>query len=247
MTLLGDLVCLHHVDCQVRALRGRLESAERHLAVQSRHRQETLSRIDEVKSQIRQQQASGANHEAESGALRARIETLRGQLNQSTNPKQYAAILNELKLLQTQRDAVDELALGQFQKAEELAGKLAEFDTKLAERTSVCDAARKEIETCRSEVGVRLGELDRERTDASSKIPKRELDIFDRVADLYDGEAMAELVAVDARRREYVCGACNMELPPDKYATLASNQNVVVSCTSCHRILYMPQPDAAHA
>jgi predicted nucleic acid-binding Zn-ribbon protein len=247
MTLLGDLVCLHQVDCQVRALRGRLEAAERHLALQNRQRQELLGRIEEVKSQIRQQQASGTNHEAESGALKVRIETLRGQLNQSTNPKQYAAILNELKVLQSQRDGVDELALAQFQKAEELAGKIAELDAKLKERVGVCDAARREIETCTSEVGARLSELDRERNDASSKIPKRELDIFDRVADLYDGEAMAELVAVDVRRREYVCGACNLELPPDKYATLASNPNVVVTCTSCHRILYMPQPDAAHA
>ncbi len=245
MTLLGDLVSLHQVDCQVRALRGRLETAERHFKMQDGKQQELATRLAEVRSQIRQHQATAANLEAEAGCLVAKIELFRTQLNQSTNPKQYAAILNELKTLQDQRDGIDETALAQLHKAEDLAAKVTELDAKIAERITLRDAARKEIETCRSDVGARLGELDRERTDASARIPKRELDIFDRVADLYEGEAMSELVAVDVRRREYVCGACNMELPPDKYATLASNQNVVVTCTSCHRILYMPQVDTA--
>ncbi|MSR29717.1 MAG: hypothetical protein EXS03_09135 [Phycisphaerales bacterium] len=241
MTLLGDLVSLHQVDCQVRALRGRLDTAERHYATQERQRKDVAARIEEVRSQIRQHQATAANLEAEGGSVKMRIDQFRGQLNLATNPKQYAALLNELKTMQAQRDEFDGLALAQLQKSEELQGRLADLDTKVAERAAVCAAARREIETCRGEVGARLGELDRERTGASAKIPSRELDIFDRVADLYDGEAMAELVAVDAKRREYVCGACNMELPPDKYATLASNANVVVICTSCHRILYIPQ------
>lgn len=247
MTLLGDLVSLHQVDCQVRALRGRLDTAERHFKSQERLQQELAGRLAEVKSQIRQHQATAANHEAEGGSIKTKIETYRSQLNQSTNPKQYAAILNELKVLQAQRDEIDTLELAQLQKADDLAVKLTELETKVSERVTLCESAKKEIGVCRGEVGTRLGELDRERTDASARIPKRELDVFDRVADLYEGEAMSELVAVDVRRREYVCGVCNMELPPDKYATLASNPNVVVTCTSCHRILFMPQVGSAIA
>lgn len=239
MTLIADLVTLHQVDCQVRALRSRLESAENHLAIQERQKKDIQTRLDECKAQIRQHQAHAANHEAESGSVKARIESLREQLNQSTNPKQYSALLNELKLLQSKRDEIDELTLAQLAKAEELQAKVGELDAKVTHRATLCAAARNEIETCRSEVGARLSELDRERTVASSKVPKSELVKFDRVADLYDGEAMAELVAVDARRREYVCGACNMELPPDRYATLVSNQDIVVECSSCHRILFM--------
>lgn len=241
MTLISDLVTLHQVDCQVRALRSRLESAESHFSIQERQRRELQTRLDEARLQVRHHQAHAANHEAESGSVKARIESFREQLNQSTNPKQYSALLNELKVLQGKRDEIDELTLAQLQKAEEAQSKIADLEARVSHRATLCEAARKEIETCRSEVGARLSELDRERTEASGKIPKRELDIFDRVADLYDGEAMAELHAVDVRRREYVCGACNMELPPDRYATLASNPNSVVTCSSCHRILYMTQ------
>lgn len=245
MTLIADLVSLHQVDSQVRALRSRLDSAEHYVALQEKQRLLLNGRMEETKSQIRQHQATGVNHEAESGSVKARIDTLRNQLNTSTNPKQYAAVLNELKLLQTQRDEIDELTIDQIQKADDLQIKLLELERLTTERVNVRDAGKAELNTCRAEVGTRLGELDRERTVAASKIPQRDLDIFNRAADLYDGEAMAELVAVDARRREYSCAACNMELPVEKYASLASNPNLSVTCTSCHRILYLAQVSTA--
>ncbi len=223
----------------------RLESAEHFVAVQEKHRVQLVGRLEEMKSQIRQHQATAGNHEAESGSVKNRLETLREQLNQSTNPKQYAAVLNELKLLQTQRDAIDDLTIAQLDKVQESQGKLAEIEKLLTERVKVIEAGQTELKTCKGEVGARLSELDRERTVASQRIPQRDLVIFNRAADLYEGEAMAELVAIDVRLREYVCGACNMELPPEKYAALASNPNVAVTCTSCHRILYMTEVNSS--
>ncbi len=246
MTLIADLVSLHRVDSQVRALRGRLESAQHYVSMQERQRLLLQGRLDEIKSQTRQYQATAANQEAESGTIKARVESLRTQLNTSTNPKQYAAVLNELKVLQSKRDEVDDSTLAQLQKVEELQAKLLEIEKLLAERIQVKAAGSVELEICRAEVGSRLAELDAERTAAAARIPQRDRDAFNRVADLYEGEAMAELVAVDVgKERDYVCGVCNMELPKDKYAALASNQNIAVTCTSCHRILYIQEAAAA--
>ncbi|MBM4101778.1 MAG: hypothetical protein FJ256_05895 [Phycisphaerae bacterium] len=247
MTLIADLVSLHHVDSQARALRSRLEAAQRHKTIQERQGAQLHTRIDEVRAQIRHHQSAAANHEAESGSVDARVESLRQQLNASTNPRQYSVILAEMKTLQGKRDEIDELALAQMQKAEELQTKLAEIEQQAAERAKVVDVAKAEFETCRGEVTQRLASLEQERAAAAARVPRGELEAFTRAADLYDGEAMAELVTIDARRREYVCGACNMELPAEKYATLASNPNVAVACTSCHRILFLPQVATAHS
>jgi len=247
MTLIANLVSLHQVDTQARALRARLEAAERHKTLQERQATQLQTRTDEVRAQIRHHQSAAANHEAESGSVDARVEALRGQLNASTNPRQYSAILAEMKTLQTKRDEIDELALAQLQKAEELQSKLTEIEQQAAERAKVVDSAKSEFNTCRGEVAERLASLEQERTAAAARIPRNELEAFNRAADLYEGEAMAELVTIDARRREYVCGACNMELPAEKYASLASNQDVAVTCTSCHRILFLPQVAASHS
>jgi len=247
MTLSADLVSLHHVDSQARALRSRLEGAQRHRTIQERQGAQLQTRMDEVRTQIRHHQSSAANHEAESGSVDARIESLRQQLNASTNPRQYSAILAEMKTLQTKRDEIDELALAQMQKAEELQTKLVDIEQQATERAKIIDVANAEFETCRAEVADRLASLEQERIAAASRVPRSELEAFTRAADLYDGEAMAELVTIDMRRREYVCGACNMELPAEKYALLVSNPNVAVTCTSCQRILFLPQVATAHS
>jgi hypothetical protein len=41
------------------------------------------------------------------------------------------------------------------------------------------------------------------------------------------------------RHREYACGACNIEVPFETYARLASNSNEAVQCRACTRILFL--------
>lgn len=246
MTLIANLVSLHRVDSQVRALRGRLDSAARYLASQERQLGEASARRDELRSQIRQMQATAANLENESNAIRDRIESLRAELNKSTNQKAYSSILAELKVLQEKRDEADERALAQMAKVDEAKSKLAEHEGLAAQRQELRDAAAREHAQCTADVSDRLAELERERDAAARQVPAKELDLFNRAADVHEGEAMAEIVATDARRREYVCGACNMELPPEVFAVLSTNPNAAVACVSCKRILFMNQdPEGA--
>jgi predicted nucleic acid-binding Zn-ribbon protein len=239
MSLIENLVSLHRVDSQVRALRGRLDSATTYLKSQERQHADACARRDELRSQIRQMQATAVNLENESNAIRDRIEALRDELNKSTNQKTYSTILAELKMLQEKRDEADERALAQLGKVEEAKAKLVEVEALAAQRQELLESATKERDQCQADVGDRLAELERERAQAASHVPAKELDLFNRAAEVHEGEAMAEIVATDARRREYVCGACNMELPPEKYAVLSTNPNAAVVCVSCKRILFM--------
>ena len=47
-------------------------------------------------------------------AFQDRIDRLRGELNQSGNTKQYNAILQELKQLESQKDQLEEQTLAQI-------------------------------------------------------------------------------------------------------------------------------------
>jgi len=79
-----------------------------------------------------------------------------------------------------------------------------------------------------------------DRDAAAAALPPKVRDAFDRMADRYDGEAMAKLTRPDRRREEYSCDACNMELAIDVYNKLHSRDEVVF-CPSCRRILYIPE------
>src|SRR5205085_11349846 len=62
---------------------------------------------------------------------------------------------------------------------------------------------------------------------------------YDRLADRFEGEALAALIKPDRRREEYACGGCMMDLVTDVYNKLHSRDDLVF-CPSCHRILYIP-------
>ena len=106
MSLMEHLLTLYRVDSQVRALRTRVDGAERDLAAQAKllagvQRQET-----ELASQARQLQATIHNLETEAQGFSDRIAKLRSELNSSNNDKQYKAILGEVKCSQTLYDDI---------------------------------------------------------------------------------------------------------------------------------------------
>ena len=162
MSLLQQLLALHRVDVQVRSLRSRLQQADRYLATQQRQLDELLSQRTDVHNQQRQMQAQLATLEVEGKSIAERVEKLRRELNQSANTKQYNALLQELKTLESQKDALDEQALAQMERIEQVAKRLAGFEPLAAERRRLRDEAQAECEQRRKDTSDRLGELEAE-------------------------------------------------------------------------------------
>ncbi|MDD5010816.1 MAG: C4-type zinc ribbon domain-containing protein, partial [Phycisphaerae bacterium] len=65
---------------------------------------------------------------------------------------------------------------------------------------------------------------------------------FKRVAETYDGEAMAEIEIPDNRNGIYTCGGCFMTLTTETANTLMSRDEVL-RCPNCTRILYIKQTE----
>lgn len=240
MSLSDNLLALHHADRQVRALRTRLTGAERALARARNQAQEASAKSSELRAQSLQLRASAANLEAESGTLKARIEKHREELNRSTNMKQYESLLAEMRLLQDQRSELDSQALQLLTRADESDGRLEAAKSDEARRASAAVAAEADLATRTADVGERLAELESARATAASAVPAAALVRFNQVADATDGEAMSEVVTLDARRREYACSECHMALPSFAFSAVMSEPDEIHQCTSCKRILYLP-------
>ena len=247
MSLLQQLLALHRVDVQVRSLRSRLQQADRYRGTQQRQLDELLAQRGDVQLQQRQMQAQVATLEVEAKSIQERVEKLRRELNQSGNTKQYNALLQELKTLESQKDALDEQALAQLERIEQVHKRLAGFEPLVAERTRLRDEANAESEQRHKDTADRLGELERERAAAAAKVPEASMKLFDEVADLHEGEAMSEVEVISARHREYACSACNTEIPFAVYAKLMGDGSTAVQCVSCKRILHMPAEAEATA
>ncbi len=239
MALLDNLLTLHRVDSQVRALRSRVDSATTYLAAQEK----LLTTLDrqklELETQERQLKAAVHNLEMEQASAQERVDKLRSELNTSTNDKQYKAILNELKMLESQKDESVKRTLDDMQRAEDTKKRLDTHVATIIERRKIREVAQSKLDECMNDVGSRLSELESERDRAGTLIPTRERKLFDKVAEEMDGEAMAEVTIVDMRHREFACGVCHIEVPFEAYAKLASTSEVLIQCKACTRILHL--------
>lgn len=239
MPLLENLLTLHRVDSQVRALSSRVESAKTYFAAQERQLALLDKQKSELETQLRQLQASVHAFEVEQAAATERVTKLREELNTSTNDKQYKAILNELKTLEIRKDEIVKRAVEEMQRVEETQKRLEVHAATIVERCKIRDIAKGKLDECMTDVGERLAELQRERERAADLIPERDRKVFDKVADLTEGQAMAEVTIVDLRHREFACSECNIEVPFETYARLASNSESVIQCKACARILFL--------
>lgn len=241
MALMNNLLELFRVEAQVRGLRGRLEGAKRYLDAQNRLLNEQQQRAEEIESRRRQTQAKIGNLESEIQSNDERIEKLREELNSAVNNKQYTSVLTELNTIKSQRSELEERLLEEMAAVEELDRELDEIKSQIEERTKVRDHAKAEYEQRESEIRDRLSELEQQRDEAAGRVPENELEVFNELADQYDGEAMAALEEIDRRHREYACAACNMHVPFEQVSLLFSGSDTLVRCGACRRILYLQE------
>ena len=241
MPLLENLLTLFRVDSQVRALSGRVDNAKTYLKAQEQQLATQEKQKVELETQVRQLQASVHALEVDQKVATERVEKLRGELNNSTNDKQYKAILNEMKVLETQKDDIVKRAVEAMVRVEDTKKRLEVHLATMAERLKIRDIAKSKLDECMGDVGERLAELQAERNKAADLIPEKDRKVFDRVADLTQGETMSEVTIVDLRHREFACGECNIEVPFETYAKLSSNAETVIQCKACARILFLAE------
>lgn len=239
MALLDNLLTLHRVDSQVRALRTRLDGAKAYLDAQDRQLAVLDRQRADLESQLKQLQAVIHGLELDQTQVQQRVDKLRAELNTSTNDKQYKAILNEMKILEGQKDEVVRRAVEEMGRVDDVKKRAELHAATVVERRKVREVAKAKLDECTRDVGERLAELEAEREQAARLIPERERKTFDRVADETEGEAMAEVTIVDLRHREFACGACNIEVPFDTFSRLKSTADVLIQCKACTRILFL--------
>ncbi len=239
MTLMETMLNLFHVDAQVRGLRTRLDVARRYLDAQQRQLDDLETQRRELTTRQKQTQATIGTIEVETKALDERIEKLRNELNNAVTSKQHSAFLTELNNVKAQKAQLEEKMLAEMERIEEIKAHLEKLQAQVAERTKVRDVAKHELDERQAEVGQRLTELEAERATAAAQIPPKELELFDSLCDVYDGEAMAALEEVSKRHREYACAACNMNQPFENVSVLLRGADRIVRCAACGRILYM--------
>lgn len=238
MAINDTLHALFLVDQQVRGLESRLDGARRHVRVQQIKIDQLNQQCEEIQTQLKQAQAHAGNLENEIDSVDQRINKLRDQMNTAKTNKEYSTFLVEVNTFKADKTKHEDQLLEQMSRVEGFQAELQAIEQQLAEQRRIKEVADKDLQERTAEVGDQLNALKAEREKAAGVVPPELLGVFERLAETYDGEAMAPVIEEDRRRMEYTCGGCYIQIPVEKVNVLAT-QDVLVRCPSCTRILYL--------
>src|SRR4051812_40596324 len=233
------LVKYFQVDQELREAMARLDVASKDVRVQERRVNDLLEKHKAAQQKQREMQARAGNLELDLKTRDAHIEKLRTQQANARNNKEYQTFLVEINTGKVDRNKVEDETM-------KLLEQVERGNTELAEIAAATEVERGKLTTMREAVGSKLAAIQADidavkpRVEEAGKgVPPKAREMFDRMSDRFDGEAMSAISKPDRRREEYVCSACNMDLVVDVYNKLHSRDELVF-CPSCRRILYIP-------
>lgn len=193
-----------------------------------------------AQSKLREMQAKGGEFELDVKTREARIDKLRLQQQNANNNKEYQAFLMEISTEKVDRGKAEDELLKVMEAIEKSQAELKDL-------TAHHDSESEKLSTLRGQIGDRVAalqlqvdELKPAREAAAEAVPQGFRQIFERLAERYDGEALSAMSKPDRRREEYLCSACNMNLVADVYNRLHTRDDLIY-CTSCGRMLYIPE------
>ena len=234
------LVKLFEADRKLRDVQARLDDAAHNVRIQERRVNDLTEKLRLTQETFKQNQARHGHLELDLKARDQHIEKLRAQQQAAKNNKEYQALLVEINTRKLDRGKVEEQTLSLLDAIEKQRAEVANLTAQL-------EGERAKLATIKAQIGDRLATLQAEvdatrpeRQAAEAAVPPKVRDIFNRLADRYDGEAMAGIDRPDRRKEEYLCTSCNMDLVRDIYNKLKSRDDVVF-CPNCQRILFIPE------
>ena len=233
------LVKLFRADQALRDAQERLDAATKNVRLQDRRANDAASKLKAAQQSVKDLTAKSANLDLDLRSRDAHIEKLRTQQQIAKNNKEYQAFLVEINTHKLDKTKVEEQAMA----------VLAELETaqkNSAESATVLESEQAKLAQLKGQMGDTVATLQAEidslkgpRDAAAAALPPKARDVFNRLAEHHDGEAMSALMKPDRRKEEYVCSACMMDLVTDVYNKLHTKDEMVF-CPSCRRILYIP-------
>lgn len=235
---LDALRALQQIESQIVDIRRQLAQKENYVAAQERKlaqlRQELKTEHDQYLALQRDADRGDLDLKTKTGV----VDHLREQLNTVRTNKEYAAVLSQLNTERADLSKIEAAAMEKMVQAEKLKTAYQAREQTEKQQLQRVEDARRQLDEVRRSFADRLSSLTNERDAAASAVDPKLRDLFLRVSERYEGEAMSQLRRVHPRRDEFVCDGCNMSVSADRFNALKTRDQVQ-TCPSCGRILFV--------
>jgi len=236
--VLNGLVKLQSVENRLRAAKTKLTRCRRNVIIQENRVRSLQSAVEAKKEEIQLTKIQSDRLELELKTKDEAILRLRASLNASKTNKEYSAILTQLNTTKADNSKVETQILELMKDIEVDEAEYANIQDQIDEQKQKLEQIRKEAEHLATKYEAEIEEIQAEWDQASQTIPAELLELFNRVAETYDGEALAVVERQEGKTETYTCGGCFMGVPAESVNVLMTKDDVI-RCPNCTRILVL--------
>ena len=236
--VLHGLIKLQSVENRLRAVKSKLARCRRTVIFQENQLRTLQNGLEAKHEEMKLTRIQADRLELELKSRDADIAKLRAALNIAKTNKEYAAILTELNTSKADNAKIENQILDLMKNTEVDEADCKEIQSQIDEQKAKLSQLRADAETKSAGYESEIEEIQSEWNQAAEAIPAEAIGFFKRVAETYDGEALAITSKENERNDIYSCGGCFMRLPAEKVNQLMTKDDII-KCPNCTRILVL--------
>ena len=236
---LQRLIDLQRLESTIADAKSRIATHPQRLAEADAQLAAANLLLESAQNRMKDNQEARRTLDKDIALYQGRLSKFRDQQSAVKTNKEYQALGHEIETAQKDLGGVEEKVIERMVEADVIAA-----DVKQAE--SVFATRRKEIEAQKKQMGDELAASEASlktatdaRTALLSQIDPQLVATFEHVARVRKG------IAVTMATRDGLCSVCHVRLRPQVFQLIRQN-DTIVQCDSCQRILYyVPPPPPA--
>jgi predicted nucleic acid-binding Zn-ribbon protein len=237
-SVLQALIKLQSIENRLRAAKAKLARCRRNVIIQENQIRTLQNALEAKKEEIQLTTIQSDRLELELKSRDVEIAKLRASLNSARTNKEYAAVLTALNTTRADNSKIESQILELMKNIEADQTESQKIQQQVEEQKQKLEQVRKESEQLATKYEAEIDQIQSEWDEAAKTVPAEHLEIFKRVAETYDGEAVAVIEQHEGRTGAYTCGGCFMGVT-DECVNLLMTRDEVFRCPNCTRILVL--------
>ncbi len=238
-SVLQSLIKLQSVENRLRAAKAKLARCRRNVIIQENQIRTLQNALEAKKEEILLTTIQSDRLELELKTRDADIAKLRASLNTARTNKEYAAVLTQLNTTRADNSKIESQILELMKDIEADNTEIQKLQQQIDEQKAKLEQVRKDSEQLATKYEAEADQIQSEWDEAATHVPPDQLEVFRRVAETYDGEAVAVIEQNQGRTGAFTCGGCFMGVTDETVNQLMTKDDIV-RCANCSRILVVP-------
>jgi hypothetical protein len=240
-SLLSALLNLQSIERQLAQVRTRLRARLNAVNAQQKRIDTRQEELESLNQQLQDSRKAADEHELTLRSKQEEVTKYRTALNAAKSNKEYAAILTQINTLKADNAKLEEEILKLMQQVDAAKEQAQAAQQGIKEEQEKLEGVQASSQEEIDKLNAMVEDLEAKRKEATEGIDAKALQSFERIADTYQGEAMAPVEAQGKKPPyTYVCGGCFMALNPE-HANALRVRDEIRHCDNCGRILYLEE------